>query len=424
MELKAIHDARLSETVYEGVHASGLRVLICHKPAFSSTYAMFGTVYGSIDNRFRRGGEPEMTEVPEGIAHFLEHKLFENEDGDVFSLFSKTGASANAYTSFDRTCYLFSCTDQFDASFETLLDFVQSPYFTPATVQKEQGIIGQEIDMYRDSAEWRVFFNLLTALYHQHPVHIDIAGTKESISQITDQLLYQCYHTFYHPGNMFICVAGNAEPEHVAALIDRHLRPSVPQTVERGVSAEPETVRQPLIEQALPVSMPMFCLGFKEPCPEPHKPLRHRAAMKMLMELLVGPTSDLYCSMLEDGLINDHFGAEYFTGFGYASLVFSGESTDPSAVCERIADALRAAKTAGFAPEAFETAKKALYGRLVSLYNNPDYIASQLVECLVSDEAPFEAANLYAALTEQDLSEALAAIDPQNRAVSIVRPTE
>jgi len=422
MNLNAVNNALLGETVYTGTHSSGLRVYVYHKPEFSSSFAMFGTVYGSVDNRFKTRGQAEFTEVPEGVAHFLEHKLFENEDGDVFSLFAKTGASANAYTSFDRTCYLFSCTDNFDINMETLLDFVQSPYFTAETVGKEQGIIGQEIDMYRDNAGWRVFFNLLAALYERHPVRIDIAGTKNSIAKITPELLYECHSAFYKLSNMFITVAGNIEPEHVAELIDLGLKQAKPAEVIRDMPIEGTSVFKDRTEQHLPVAQPMFALGFKEMCTEPQKSGRHRAAMRILLNLLAGQTSDLYLSLLNDGLINDNFSTEYFTAYGCAAPIFSGESRDPDTVKARILAEIERAKREGFNRDLFENAKKAMYGQTVSVYNNPDDIASMLTECMVMHEGPFDAADVIGSLTMEDIDSALNAIAPENCSLSLILP--
>ena len=195
MDIKEIKSVALAERYYKVKHDSGLTIYVYPKEGYSSTYAIFGTKYGSINNCFKVDNG-ETVSVPDGIAHYLEHKLFESEDGDAFSRYAKTGANANAYTSFDKTCYLFSCTDNFEESLEILLDFVQSPYFTKETVAKEQGIIGQEIKMYDDSPSWRVMFNMLMNMYKTHPVRIDIAGTVESIAKITPEYLYTCYNTY------------------------------------------------------------------------------------------------------------------------------------------------------------------------------------------------------------------------------------
>jgi predicted Zn-dependent peptidase len=189
MRTREIKSERTGERYLEIDHPSGLKIVLYPKEGYTSTYAVFGTKYGSIDRSFKKSGDEKIHEVPAGIAHFLEHKLFESEDGDAFEKYAKTGASANAYTSFDATCYLFSCTENLMESLEILMNFVQNPYFTAQTVEKEQGIIGQEIRMYDDDPQWRVMFNLLGALYHNHPVKIDIAGSVESIAEINADLL-------------------------------------------------------------------------------------------------------------------------------------------------------------------------------------------------------------------------------------------
>ena len=218
MNINEIKSDILNEKYYKINHPSGLTVYVLPKENYSSAYAVFGTKYGSIDTRFKRSDSDKWTEVPEGIAHFLEHKLFESEDLDAFERYAKTGASANAYTSFDKTCYLFQCSSNFKENLKILLDFVQNPYFTPQTVQKEQGIIGQEITMYYDVPGWMSTFNLLRCLYKNHPVRIDIAGTVDSIAQITDKLLYDCYNTFYNLHNMALVVVGNVTKDDVLSV--------------------------------------------------------------------------------------------------------------------------------------------------------------------------------------------------------------
>ncbi len=262
--MNVVKSALLDESYYEYDHPSGLKILVYPKEGYQSAYAIFGTRYGSIDTRFRLKGEKEWTVVPEGIAHFLEHKLFESQDEDAFARYARTGANANAFTSFDRTCYLFSCTENFGASLEILLDFVQSPYFTKETVDKEQGIIGQEIRMYDDEPNWRVMFNLLTALYHTHPVRIDIAGTIDSIAKIDADLLYTCYRTFYNLNNMVLAVAGKVDPKEVLAIADKVLKPSVDAVIERSFEEEPEEIVTDHVEQKLSVTVPLFMFGYKE----------------------------------------------------------------------------------------------------------------------------------------------------------------
>ena len=222
---KKVLTSRTGDSCIYVKHPSGLDIYICEMEGFSTIEALFGTKYGSINTMFKTNADKEYTTVPEGIAHFLEHKLFENEDCDVFNLYAKTGANANAFTSFDKTCYLFSCSKNYKESLGILLDFVQKPYFTPESVAKEQGIIGQEIKMCDDNPNWRVFFNLLNCLYHNHPVKIDIAGTVESIAEIDAELLYKCYNTFYNLNNMVLSIAGNINAEEVLEICDKYLKP-------------------------------------------------------------------------------------------------------------------------------------------------------------------------------------------------------
>src|SRR3954453_11844038 len=210
--MEKIEFNQIQEEIYHEKLENGLEVFILPKKGFNKTYATFTTKYGSIDNHFMPLEKSEFLKVPDGIAHFLEHKLFEKEDGDVFQQFSKQGASANAFTSFTRTAYLFSSTSNVELNLDTLMDFVQEPYFSEKTVEKEKGIIGQEITMYDDNPDWRLYFGLIQNLYQNHPVKIDIAGTIESISHINKDLLYECYNTFYHPSNMLLFIVGPVDP--------------------------------------------------------------------------------------------------------------------------------------------------------------------------------------------------------------------
>ena len=295
MNKEILTNERLGEQYIRVVHPSGLTILLCPMPDFATTYALFGTNYGSVDNCFKTDPEAEFIKLPDGIAHFLEHKLFESEDGDAFSLFAETGASANAYTSFDKTCYLFSCTDAFIPSLKALLTFVQAPYFTQQTVEKEQGIIGQEIRMYEDSPGWQVTFQLLEALYHDNPVKVDIAGTVESIAQIDADLLYRCYHTFYNLSNMVLSIAGKFDPDEALAVIEENLKPAEPKSIFFPPYTEPAEPVTSFAQREMDVSMPLFQLGFKiPPEEEPAAFLRQQYELEMLHELLAGTTSSFY----------------------------------------------------------------------------------------------------------------------------------
>jgi predicted Zn-dependent peptidase len=420
--MEKITNERVQDSYYSIKHPSGLRIFVYPKEGSNSTYAIFGTRYGSVDTTFRRSDEKEICKVPEGIAHFLEHKLFESEDGDAFARYAKTGASANAYTSFDMTCYLFSCTENVYESLEILLDFVQSPYFTEQTVQKEQGIIGQEIRMYDDDPQWRVMFNLLKALYHHHPVKIDIAGTVESIAEITPEYLYRCYHTFYNLNNMALCVAGNIDPERVLELCDKMLKPSEQIEVERIFEEEPAGVVQERVEQKLSVTIPLFQLGFKEPARR--RTVQELAQTDVLLELLASDASPLYRRLLDQNLINTaSFGSEYFEGPGYAAVIFSGESKDPDAVAKEIRGEVERLRREGIPAEAFERARKAVYGRNVAALNSAEAIANAMISLTFAERELFSYIDALAAVQLPDVQKRLEEqLLTENSALSVVFP--
>lgn len=419
---KEVFESDIGESYVKAVHPSGLKIYILEKPQYNSSYAIFGTKYGSIDTCFAVNGEE--VSVPEGIAHFLEHKLFESEDGDAFTKYAETGASANAFTSFDRTCYLFACSDRFYDNLAILLDFVQSPYFTAQTVSKEQGIIGQEIRMYDDSPDWRVTFNMLGAMYKNHPVKIDIAGTVESIAQIDDKLLYSCYNTFYNLSNMFICIAGNVNTEKVLAQINGALKPSEPVEITRIGCDEPDTVQKNFVSQKMAVAYPMFCLGFKEPVSAPERTVKEKVATALLLEIIAGDASPLYKRLINAGLINDEFGFEYFTGHGYAAAMFEGESSDPEKVAAEIKAEIERIKTDGIDKKLFSAVRCGMYGDAVRSFNSVESITMNLVNCAMFGCGLFDELKYLKNITAEDVLKRLQLLDADKSVLSVIEPTE
>lgn len=417
---KQVFESEIGESYVMAVHPSGLKIYILEKPQYNSAYAVFGTKYGSIDTCFSVNGEK--TQVPEGIAHFLEHKLFESEDGDAFTKYAATGAYANAYTSFDRTCYLFSCSDKFYDNLAILLDFVQSPYFTPETVQKEQGIIGQEIRMYDDSPEWRVMFNMLLAMYKNHPVRIDIAGTVESIAEIDDRLLYKCYNTFYNPSNMFICIAGNVNSEKVLSQINGAIKTNEPIEIERIGCDEPESVSQSYVEQKLAVAQPLFCFGYKESVDKPERTVKEKIRTAILLEIIAGDASPLYKKLINEGLINDEFSTEYFTGNGYSAVIFEGESSDPKRVAEEIKAEVCRLKVDGIDKKLFSAVRCGMYGEAVRAFNSVESIATRLVDCAMSDSGLFDELKYLKTVTPEDVYKRLSLLDGDKTVLSVIEP--
>ena len=422
MSEKLIRNELLGEQYYEIDHKSGLKIFVMEKPDYSGAFAMFGTKYGSVDTCFRIKGQTDYISVPEGIAHFLEHKLFESEELDAFQRFNETGANANAFTSFDRTCYIFQCAGEFEKNLEILLDFVKHPYFTEETVQKEQGIIGQEIRMYQDNPDWQVLFNLLRGIYHNNPVRIDIAGTIDSIAQINAELLYSCYNTFYNLSNMALSVAGNVTKEQVLEIADRILKTEEPVCFEQIVPEEPTTVLQNYIEEDLGVDIKKFALGFKETLSDILPTPKHSLVMNIALDVIAGKVSPLYSRLMDEGLINTSFGKEYFTGRGFSCGIFTGESHNPEKVKAEIINEIEKIKADGIADEDFEVSLKKLYGAHIFGYNDVDDLAGNLIDAYFGGYGLFDTVEIYKEVTKQDVEKAIAeSFQKDNCCLSVIK---
>lgn len=421
---QTIKSQRLGEEYIRVEHSSGLTLLLCPMKEYSTAYALFGTRYGSIDTCFKTQKDADFVTVPEGIAHFLEHKLFENEDGDAFAKYAKTGASANAYTSFDKTCYLFACSENFKESLEILLDFVTHPYFTEATVQKEQGIIGQEIRMYDDDPDWRVFFNVLGGMYQNHPVRIDIAGTVESIAKIDADLLYRCYHTFYNLHNMVLAVAGNFDPQVVLEAADRLLPPAPEMQIERRCPEEPGEVTQKEVTLELPIAVPLFQFGFKGQPRDEKTDMKNQVLDDLLVSVIAGEFTETYRSLYDGGLINSTFGGEVSSGRGYICTIFSGESRDPKRVAQALSQRVEQLKREGIPEALFTCARRAVYGRYIGMYTRPESVASLLLGAHFAGGEMYDLLETVASATPQELQQRLKeSFDCERTSLSIVYPT-
>lgn len=422
MKLQKIESARTGDFYYKGHHPSGLDIYLYPKENGSSTRAVFGTKYGSIDNCFQRSDETMPETVPEGIAHYLEHKLFESEDGDAFARYAETGANANAFTGFESTCYVFSCTDRLYDSLCILLDFVQSPYFTEETVAKEQGIIGQEIKMYEDLPGWRVFFNYLQAMYHNHPVRDDAAGTIESIAKITPEYLYRCYHTFYNLNNMALALSGKFDVDQVLAVCDEMLKPAPAVSVKRVFPEEPDTVVRSKIEQKLSVAMPVFQFGYKEAVGR-SRTEADLAAMNTLLTILASDASTMFRRLLDQGLINEaSFSRDYFEGSGYATVMFGGESRDPETAAKVIGEEVARLKAQGISEEDFRWAKRCLYGESISALNHAAGVANWMIDFAFHGLELFTYIDSLAELTLPQVQQKLDALREDHSVLSVIWP--
>lgn len=405
MEKNIITSERTGDKIIHVKHDSGLDIYICEMEGYSSIEALFGTKYGSVNTMFKMADDKEYTVVPEGIAHFLEHKLFENEDCDVFELYAKTGASGNAFTSFDKTAYLFSCTKNYKESLKILLDFVQAPYFTQATVDKEQGIIGQEIQMTNDNPEWRVFFNMLRCMYHNHPVKIDIAGTIESIAQINADLLYKCYYTFYNLNNMVLSIAGNVKADEVLAICDECLKKCEDKGLETVFPDEPESIVQAEITEKQPVGASIFNIGYKcTPC-KGNERLEKVMAASVAADILSDPSTEMYQKLLRDEVINSSFGTEVFTGDGYFTVIFSGESDSPDVIRDTVSAEIERIIKDGIDEDLFQRIKKSTYGGLVRELNNVEAVANLMMNSHMDGISPYATIQVLSDLKSSDVLE-------------------
>ena len=373
--------ALLGERYQKVEHASGLTLLFFPKK-LTTAYAVLATHYGSINNAFRTESGEVLT-VPDGIAHFLEHKLFENEDGsDSFERFAALGADANAYTSYERTAYLFSCTENFDACLEELLHFVTHPHFTKASVRKEQGIITQEIREYEDNPWERCFQNLLEAMYSAHPIRNNICGSAESIASITPQLLETCYRAFYRLSNMVLAVSGDLALEDVVSVLDRLLPPRAEEeAIERVFPAEPPRAVHAYTEARMPVSKPIFSIGIKDTAvpADPTARFRRDVTLALLDDVLFSRAGEFYSSLFEEGVITPNFAGGYSCAEGFGFHCISGESDTPELVLERLKEHLRRVCEQGIPEADFERCRRVMYADELRAYDSTEEIASRLV---------------------------------------------
>ena len=417
--METIEFNQLDETLYYKKLANGLDVYILPKKGFSKTFVTFTTKYGSIDRTFVPIGESEAITVPDGIAHFLEHKMFEKEDGDVFQQFSEAGASANAFTSFTRTAYLFSATDNIYKSTETLLNFVQEPYFTEETVNKEKGIIGQEITMYDDQPDWRLYFGAIENMYHTHPVKIDIAGTIESIDKITAEHLYTCYNTFYHPSNMLLFVVGAIDPAEMMAFIEDNQNKKQfpePTPIERHFEEEPQDVAVKERELKMDVQKPKVYVGLKakETDLSGEEMLKHELSVQIALECLFGRASDFYTEVYENGLIDESFAYDFSLEKGYGFALIGSDSTNPDQLAQRIKEEINHADQI-LSSEAIERVKRKKIGYFLRALNSLEFIANQFTRYKFNDMNLFDAVPVIETLTEEDVKNAFQSIQGESQ---------
>ena len=391
---------RLDERVSRRTLENGLEVIVVHKPRHAKQYAFFATRYGGMDLRFQLGGQ--WLDTPAGIAHYLEHKMFDTKEGNALQRLARNGAEPNAFTANAMTGYYFSSTEHFIENLEILLSFVSVPYFTDGSVAKEQGIIGQEIRMIEDSPDWQLYTRMMKALYSASTARTSIAGTVESISHITAQTLYDCHKAFYTPSNMILTVVGDVDPIMVADTA-RHILPQEGgPAVPRDYGAEPETVAEKETSLAMEVSMPQFLVGFK--CRPVEKDyLRTVILGGIACDVLLGDSSPLYLRLYGEGKINASFGGDFEVLPGIACFYAGGDCKDPRAVAAEIQEEARRLAREGVDGEFFQQVRKAAFGAQLRSLNSFESIAVSLTEGYFNGYDPLRFPQVFDSLTKEDV---------------------
>lgn len=400
----------IDETVYEHELQKGLRLFVIPKPGFQKTFVTYTTQFGSLDSRFKPLGKDEFVTVPDGVAHFLEHKLFEKEEEDLFTAFAEENAQANAFTSFDRTSYLFSATDHLENNIKRLLTMVETPYFTKETVDKEKGIIAEEIKMYQEQPGYKLMFNTLRAMYEKHPIRVDIAGSVESIYDITKDDLYLCYETFYHPSNMVLFVVGDVEPQYIVDIVEEHenLRDKTNQPkIERALIDEPKSVNQHVVSEEMKLQSPKLMLGFKnQPLDEsPEKYVQRDLEMTFFYELIFGEETEFYQELLNDDLIDETFGYQFVLEPTYSFSIITSATNHPDQLKQLLIKQLKDNKGNLTDVEAFDLLKKQFIGEFISSLNSPEYIANQYAKLYFEGVSVFDMLNIVENITLESVNE-------------------
>ena len=414
----------IGETLYSETLPNGLRLRVIPKPGFRSRYAVFAVNYGGVHRRFLLDGQ--LRDTPAGVAHYLEHKLFDLPEGDrALEQLTANGADPNAFTAPDITCYFFQCTEHFSENLRLLLHLVSTPYFTEETVEKERGIITQEIQMGQDNPGAAVYYNLMGMLYERHPIREKVAGTVESISRISAETLYDCHRAFYAPGNMCLCVEGDVDPEEIARIARESLGDARAETPAPELGEpEPLRPRETLRREAMDVSAPQFLIGAKlRPAPAGEAALRQRLVSALALRLLLGPSSDFYNRLYAQGLLNRDFDAEIDFSADTGTLLVGGESRDPEAVLRELLAELERMGREGPDPEAFQRARRASLGARLRALEDFEGTCIALAEGLFRDCCVLDSARLLRDVTVEDCRDFLRReLPPEHFALSIIEP--
>ena len=424
--MKIIESTKIKEKAYFEKLENGLNIIIIPKENTNKKYVIWGTNFGSIDNRFIMPGSNEEVFIPDGVAHFLEHKMFEQPNGtNSLDTLMALGLEANAYTTNDHTAYLFECSsDKFYEGLDELMDYVQSPYFTDENVEKEKGIIGQEIMMYDDDPGFKLYLNTMDCLYHKNAVKLDIAGTIESISKIDPDVLYKCYNTFYHPSNMTLVVCGNFKPEELIEEIKKRLKHKENQgEIKRIYEVEEDSINRKIKETNMEVSVPIFMIGYKDKLPNSEEIVKKHIAIEVILNMLIGKSSELYKELYNNGDLLAEPDLDYEFSKQYAHVLISGQSKNPQVIYERFKTEVEKFKRNGLNEEHFERIKRKIYGDYVTEYNSVGDIARMFLSDSFKGINSFDYIEKYNTVTREYVEQVLREIfDEKKMVLSVVRP--
>ena len=407
---------RIGESVLRETLPNGLQICVVPKPEFARSYAFFATRYGGMDTRFCLNGR--WLDTPAGIAHYLEHKMFDTKEGNALQELAKNGAEPNAFTSNAMTGYYFDSTEHFEENLEILLSFVSIPYFTEESVAKEQGIIGQEIRMIEDNPDWQLYTRMMKALYKNSTARTSIAGTVESISHITAETLYDCHKAFYTPSNMILTVVGNVDPVHVADLAKRILPREGGPVIPRDYGQEPPEVAERETRMAMEVASPQFLAAYKcDPAADGEDYLRTAVLGTMACDILLGDSSPLYQRLYEEGLINTSFGGAFEMMPGVAYLYAGGDSRDAARAAAEIQKEAERLAAEGIDEDYYQRVRRASFGDNLRGLNSFENIAVTLTEGYFHGYDPFRFPQVFESITKDDVADFLRRSVTEDRAV-------
>ena len=413
----------LGESTFCTTLDNGLKVYICQKKGFGKKIGMFGTKYGSVVNDFVDITTGKRIKVPDGIAHFLEHKLFEKEGANALDLFSKMGVSSNAYTSFDQTVYFFETSEKFEESIAMLVKLIKEPYFTDENVQKEQGIIGQEISMYDDDPTFMVYFNALRAMYQKNPVRIDIAGTIESISHITKELLYTCYNTFYSPQNMFFLVVGDVDVDKTIDVIEENIKNyenkvDTNAKIEKFSEEEPKEIAQKEIIQKMEIYLPQLCIGYKLDLAKNEEIVRNEIIVSIISDMYFSKQSDFFEKEYNSGKINGFIDMQYEGSDTFSHVIISTTSTDIEGIEKDILEYINQIKNTPIDKELFEVIKRKKIGEAILSSDNLNVSYRRVIDSILDDTNVYADMEILKNINENDIKEFLNKLNEVNRVSS------